>query len=218
MKSTRSASLTRERLLRAALEAFSTAGFDGVSVRNVERMAGVDRGLAAYYFGSKLSLWNEAVDSVFDAYLTELTELRDALRDVSPRERGRALTMAYVRFNSAHPEFYRLLVLEGTTGSERSQRLGAHLSRAVQVFREMFGLSAEAVNDDLATTIVLYIVLGSAGAPFAMPAYAEHLGGAVGGSEFVERFAEAIAWLALNGTRELGVGGPASAERGATSS
>lgn len=201
-KATRSTAVTRDRLLRAALEAFSTTGFDGVSVRQVERAAGVDRGLAAYYFGSKQSLWNEAVDSIFDAYLDELVELRDALRDVSARERGRALAMAYVRFNATHPEFYRLLVLEGATGSERSHRLGDHLGRAVQLFRQMFGLAADALDDDIGTTIVLYMVLGSSGAPFAMPAYREHLGTAVGNPDFVERFADAVAWLALNGVRE----------------
>jgi hypothetical protein len=67
----------------------------------------------------------------------------------------------------------------------------------------MFGLGAEALSDERGTTIVLYMVLGSSGAPFAMPAYRVHLGGAIEDPDFVERFADAVAWLALNGVREL---------------
>lgn len=52
---------TRGRLVLAAVESFTSAGYDGVSVREIERRAGVNRGLVAYHFGSKEALWKETV-------------------------------------------------------------------------------------------------------------------------------------------------------------
>jgi AcrR family transcriptional regulator len=166
--------------------------------------------LVAYHFGSKQNLWNEAVDSIFEAYLDEVATLRHALRDVSARERGRALAMAYARFNAAHPEFYRFLILEGLTPTERSDRLGHHLRRAEVLFREIIGLHSSEGVDEMEQVIVLYLVIGAAGAPFAMPAYdallREHVVPAADSTThpaFVERFAEAVAALTLNGVGNL---------------
>jgi TetR/AcrR family transcriptional regulator len=53
---------TRERLLISAVQAFSSTGYDGASVREIERSCGVNRGLIAYHFGSKEDLWRACVD------------------------------------------------------------------------------------------------------------------------------------------------------------
>jgi TetR/AcrR family transcriptional regulator len=109
---------TSDRLLVAALEAFSTLGFEGTSARQIERMAGVERGLVSYHFGAKQQLWNRAVDLLFERFTDELATLRTALRDISPRERASAMLMAYARFNARNPEFFRILVLESHVKSE----------------------------------------------------------------------------------------------------
>ncbi|MGW1785657.1 TetR/AcrR family transcriptional regulator [Streptomyces sp. NPDC002143] len=200
-ESVRGANSTRGRLIAAALTAFCAASFDGVSVRNIERQAGVERGLVAYHFGSKQSLWNEAVDSVFNPYFEEMTSLSEALRDVSPGERGRALTMAYVRFNARHPELFKLLVLEGLTRTERTERLENHLRRARVLFHGMIGLRE---TNDIDELIRMYLVLGAAGTPFALSAYREpalsgsaHDDVPVHDPAFVERFARAVAAIAI---------------------
>ena len=59
---------TRARLLEAGIELFSTRGFDGTSIRDVETAAGVKRGLVAYHFGTKEAFWKAAVDRIFDAF------------------------------------------------------------------------------------------------------------------------------------------------------
>jgi AcrR family transcriptional regulator len=59
---------TRAALLEAARRRFAAHGFDGVSVRDVARDAGVDPALIFRYFGSKQALFEEAatVDSAPD--------------------------------------------------------------------------------------------------------------------------------------------------------
>lgn len=56
----RDRSATRAALLAAARRRFAAHGFDGVSVRDVARDAGVDPALIFRYFGSKQGLFTEA--------------------------------------------------------------------------------------------------------------------------------------------------------------
>ncbi len=103
---------TRERMLDAALEAFSELGFDGASTRTIAARAGVNQGLIPYYFGSKEALWREAVDRAF----AELGgEIREGLAEGSAddRDRSERLIRRFVRFVARKPAFVRLMSDEG---------------------------------------------------------------------------------------------------------
>ncbi|MAI26274.1 MAG: hypothetical protein CMN75_09590 [Spirochaeta sp.] len=63
---------TRDRMLDAALGAFSELGFDGASTREIASRAGVNQGLIPYYFGSKQGLWREAVGRSFTQLQSEV--------------------------------------------------------------------------------------------------------------------------------------------------
>ena len=103
----------RGRILVAALQAFSDHGFDGSRTRDIAARANVTLGLLQYYFGSKLKLWQAAVDLAF-------VELREGLEAVlssselsDERERLRLLIRSHVRFVAENPEFVRLMHEEG---------------------------------------------------------------------------------------------------------
>ena len=104
---------SRERILRAALEAFSEQGFDGATTREIAARAGVPLGLLQYHFGGKPKLWRAAVDRAF----AELREgLEAVLADPHPaddRERLRLLIRGHVQFVAGNPEFVRLMHDEG---------------------------------------------------------------------------------------------------------
>lgn len=53
---------TREHILAAAREAFAEHGYDGATVRDVARRAGVDPALLYHYFGSKQQLFVAAME------------------------------------------------------------------------------------------------------------------------------------------------------------
>jgi AcrR family transcriptional regulator len=67
----RDATATREAILRAGVEAFTRAGYDGVGVREIAQRAGVTAMLVNRYFGSKEGLFAEVVE----VSLTERTVL-----------------------------------------------------------------------------------------------------------------------------------------------
>ena len=67
-----------ERILDVAEELFALHGYDGVTLRQIAKGAGVDVALASYHFGKKLDLFN----AVFERRAGELNEARlSALRE-----------------------------------------------------------------------------------------------------------------------------------------
>jgi TetR/AcrR family transcriptional regulator len=104
----------QERILGAALDAFSEKGFDGASTREIASRAEVPLGLLRYYFGSKLELWQAAVERSFEEIGSSLDAAAAAHRSGAEAvETIRAGIRAHVRYVARHPEFVRLMHEEG---------------------------------------------------------------------------------------------------------
>lgn len=110
---------TRATLLDAATDAFSSRGFAGVSVRQLEEAAGVNRGLVAYHFDDKDGIWKAVVDRLFQGMADAFGERLLVLAEVAPTESARALVRAFVRYSAEHPELNRLMMQECMTASWR---------------------------------------------------------------------------------------------------
>jgi AcrR family transcriptional regulator len=110
---------TRGVLLQTAIDAFSTRGFESISVRQLEEIAGVKRGLVAYHFGDKEQLWRAAVEQLFTALVEEFMGRVSTLVDVVPAEAARAMVRAFVRYSAAYPAVNRLMMQECTSDSWR---------------------------------------------------------------------------------------------------
>jgi AcrR family transcriptional regulator len=113
---------TRERILAAALDAFSEQGFDGARTRDIAGRAGVNLSLLQYHFGAKPRLWRAAVDRAF----AEMGEgLSGALAEApdDARERLRRLIRGYVAWVARRPEFVRMMHEEGKRRGPRMRWL-----------------------------------------------------------------------------------------------
>jgi len=186
---------TSERLVNAGLRAFSTDGFEGTSARRIERLAGVERGLVGYHFGSKQELWDRAIDLLFQRYTDELESLRRALRDVSRRERATAMLKAFARFNTLNPEFFRILVIEGHVKSERSDRLATHLRKIMTHFSDITEMSAAI---PIETAIRWFQVIGAAGSISSLSEFAARtFGDELHNPDFIDLVADALAAIAM---------------------
>lgn len=186
---------TREALIDAAIQAFSRSGFDGVSVRDVERQAGVNRGLVAYHFGSKEDLWKQAIDSLMSDFHAVMDRYSNLFDLVSLDERKRVLIKVYVTFVAERPEFFRIMVLEGNDPSERTRWLNdRYLRRLVDFFFQHSGIPDDRPPED--AVIDHFVFTGAASMIFASVEQSKQLFG-VDPTEpaFVERFANFIADL-----------------------
>src|SRR5262252_1306841 len=87
----RRATDTRDRIVAAALAAFAERGFDGARTRDIAARAGVNQGLITYHFSSKEALWKAAADHIFARLGEDFGRRLEALRDVEPVARLRAV-------------------------------------------------------------------------------------------------------------------------------
>jgi len=112
-----------DRILRAALDAFSEKGFDGARTRDIAARADVTLGLLQYHFGSKEKLWRAAVEQTFG-------ELREGLGTLVANPAGhdertllRLMLRAHVQFVAEHTEFIRIMHDEGKRRGPRMRWL-----------------------------------------------------------------------------------------------
>jgi AcrR family transcriptional regulator len=110
---------TKQKLLDAAIEAFSENGFKGTSTRDIADRAGVHHPLITYHFKNKEELWRAAAERVFSRFNTNMSQaLQDAL-DESPRERMASLIRTYVRYAASQPALHKVMVQEASNPSPR---------------------------------------------------------------------------------------------------
>lgn len=110
---------TQQRLLDAAVEAFSESGFKATSTRNIAQRAGVHHPLIAYHFSSKDELWRAAADRIFGQLQVRLAEAEVATVHHTPKARMAALIRAYAHYAAEHPALHKMLVLESMQASPR---------------------------------------------------------------------------------------------------
>jgi AcrR family transcriptional regulator len=115
--------ITQAKLLEAAARLFIEHGFAGVTIRDIENAAGVQRGLLAYHFKNKKTIWTAMADATFELMMEQLNPRLELLDDLSVKERIAYIVRFYVRFSARHPEFSRLLAQEARHDSWRIRYL-----------------------------------------------------------------------------------------------
>ncbi len=95
--------ITREQLLRAAINSFAEDGFRGASVRKIADRAGVNFPLVTYHFGSKEKLWL----AVAERTLKEIIEMGEQFvpaDGVTPDENFKAYLTHVLTDSTEHRE------------------------------------------------------------------------------------------------------------------
>ena len=108
----------RQKILRAAVEAFADKGFDAASTRDIARRAGIEQGLLTYHFPSKRALWCSAADAIFNDLAAHIEATLETLMTSPPKERARQGIREVVRYLAVKPELFRFLVDAGNRSDE----------------------------------------------------------------------------------------------------
>jgi TetR/AcrR family transcriptional regulator len=110
---------TKQKLLDAALEAFSENGFQGTSTRNIAERAGVHHPLITYHFKNKEELWRAAADRIFTEFNAALASAAAAQAGECPKARMSAMIRAYVHYAAGQPALHKIMVQEASRPSRR---------------------------------------------------------------------------------------------------
>lgn len=110
---------TRQKLLDAALDAFSECGFKGTSTRDIAARAGVHHPLITYHFKNKDRLWREAVKYVFADFIAALQDAQRQHSGSSLKDRFAAMIRVYVRYAAEHPALHKIILQESSYQDDR---------------------------------------------------------------------------------------------------
>lgn len=187
---------TRERIVSAAVLAFSELGFEAASTREIAQRAGTDQGLLTYHFPSKDLLWRAAADRIFAELEKRLAPLMNSLEFEDPREQARAAIREYVRFAAAHPEIFRFMVDEGNRSSARMRWLvDTHIKPRFAFMKTHGVVRATGIDESLAPH-AFYALAGASSLIFAVAPECRRLSGLdPRKKEAIETHAEFVARL-----------------------
>lgn len=135
----RSADVTREAILVAALDLFSETSFDRATTRDIASRAGVTQPLLNYHFKTKDELWRTAVDALFRSLSVALAERSEGLRGVDDLTTARLLVREFIVFSARNPQLHRIISQECKVDGPRMDYLVEHH------VRPMYEMTAELV-------------------------------------------------------------------------
>lgn len=111
--------ITQQKLLDAAILAFSENGFKGTSTRDIADRAGVHHPLITYHFKNKDQLWRAATDRIFRTFNISLVKAMAEVPATDPKARAEAFIRTYVQYAYEQPALHKIILLESSYSSER---------------------------------------------------------------------------------------------------
>jgi AcrR family transcriptional regulator len=198
---------TRARILQKARDAFAERGFEGASIRDIAREAGVTHSMITYHFGTKDGLWREAVRDMFA--LIERQVFAPGLDDegLDEETRFRLQLRRYVRYCAQHPEHARITIAESIRGGERLDWMIAQFVKANHAgFTPCLeALMARGALPRVQLESLHYAIVGMAQLPFVLAREAQvAFGYDFAAQQAIERHADAILALLLRGACKVG--------------
>lgn len=111
--------VTQQKLLDAAIEAFSENGFKGTSTRDIADRAGVHHPLITYHFKNKDQLWRAATDRIFREFNISLVRAMAEVPEADAKARAEVFVRTYVRYAHQQPALHKIILQESSHPSDR---------------------------------------------------------------------------------------------------
>jgi TetR/AcrR family transcriptional regulator len=166
---------SRQTIVDAAVEVFSTHGFQGGTTREVALRAKTTQGLVSYHFPTKDLLWQAAIDQLFLAFRTfGIERLKIANADTA-EEIARELIRDYVHIAAGHANLFRMIVTSGDPNDARNVwAINTHMRPLYDVFAD-FCKAVDVRPENIGSAF--FIVVGGASFVFAAPGHYQRLTG-----------------------------------------
>jgi TetR/AcrR family transcriptional regulator len=171
----KAASIPAERILDAALRAFATYGYDGVSIRTLNKELGVSHSAIYQRFGSKDGLWHAAVDHGFGLITRHMADVFDPTI-TDPLEQLRLWIRRLMEFSAEHPEILGLMNIEGRQDTSRLDYIfDTYIEGAMgRVAALLTHLEGEGRIRPTPLRTFHFLVSHGGAAPYTLVALAEH--------------------------------------------
>ena len=133
----RTAALSKERIIKAAITEFAQKGLDGARVDEVARRSGVNKTLLYQYVGNKDDLFTAALETAYQSIRERQKDF--VSRQMDPEAGVRQLVHLLMSIWVEHQDYGKLLASENFHG-------GKHVKRS-KLIGEMYGQLVDALTD-----------------------------------------------------------------------
>lgn len=192
-----------EQILEAALRMFATHGYDGMSLRSLNRELGLSHSAIHQRFGTKEDLYKAVIDHEFGAMFREIREhLRALPRPDTQLGELQSQFKAFLIASSKHPYLNRLMNNEGL---EDSWHLDHIYKKYVQpslapIRKLMDDLAKKKVIKPTAVRTAFFLIAHGAAALFTLDALSAKFNSADGPID-IDTLADEAAWVIVNGLK-----------------
>jgi TetR/AcrR family transcriptional regulator len=134
----RTAALSKEKIIKAAIAEFALKGLDGARVDEVARRSGVNKTLLYQYVGNKDHLFTAALEATYQTIRERQREF--LARQMDPETGVRQLVHLLMSIWVEHPEFGKLLASENFHGGKhvkRSKLIGGMYQQLVDALTDL---------------------------------------------------------------------------------
>jgi AcrR family transcriptional regulator len=158
-------------ILEAALEAFAIDGFEGMSLRSLNRTLGLSHATINQRFGTKEALYTAAIDHGFRCLLDDLKAIvAEADLPSEPLDELRWRLRAFLLAAARRPHIGRLLNHEGLAASPRLDHIyDCYIGPSMSVTIELIKRLADAgVVHDVSPRVVFFVLVHGGATVFTL--------------------------------------------------
>jgi TetR/AcrR family transcriptional regulator len=154
----------RRSILDAALEVFSTCGYDGTTTRAIAKRARLKQGHLAKYFPTKEALWRTTIEEFNGEIVRVLDHELDHANLKYPLDAARTAVPNLLRFFAVNHRLSRLMLQEFSVSSPRHDWLVAEIGRPIWRRLQPLFAALHARNRSLGNdpTFSYFALIGSA--------------------------------------------------------
>lgn len=152
---------TRDKISTEAMQCFADLGYNGVSMRDIARAAGITPAAIYHHFPDKDALYLASVKQAFNANTALFSLNADVESDLTPEQQFRQLVLDVINAMHSDPMFRRIYMREILDGDETRLRLLAEQVLADMHFKvaELMRQLAPAIDSHLVMTSLAGLVL-----------------------------------------------------------
>lgn len=158
-------------ILDAALVAFASQGYDGMSIRSLNRELGLSHATVNQRFGTKGALYAAAIDHGFRSLLDDLNaEIGSIEVPLDPLDELRSRFRAFLSASSRRPHIGRLMNNEGLVESPRLDHIFQRfVEPAMRVTTSLMDrLAAEGRIVKVSERVIFFMLVQGGSMPFTM--------------------------------------------------